>query len=202
MDDRSVEAMIKGKFRRIEKEFLRHDLQPPLIIWNPAEDRLTLRPLKALHTYWNSLPRSGGIPLASAVDPMEMKEALGYVMLLDPVERQKEGPEGAPENREGMAFRYRLYGTEIARYSGFDMTGKTTLDIPTSSLMGEFFGCCYRAIMKRPEALLTVHNAPKSARISSWTRLGLPLADDRGTVMRIICGNVPSPLTFDGGMPG
>lgn len=50
------------------------------------------------------------MPLASEIDALEMRPALGYGMLVEPVDG-------------GADFRDRLYGSNLAAVSGFDMTG-------------------------------------------------------------------------------
>jgi len=68
--------------------------------------------LQQLHAYWES--RRGAdrpYPARDQIDPLDLRFILGSLILLD-VEPQP------------LRYRYRLFGSDIARRQGFDMTGK------------------------------------------------------------------------------
>lgn len=67
--------------------------------------------LQRLHAYWDGKRAGQGYPGREAIDPLELRFMLGNLILLD-------------IEPEPLRFRYRLFGTEIARRQGFDMTGK------------------------------------------------------------------------------
>lgn len=86
-------------------------------------------------------------------------------------------------------FYYRHYGANIERASGFTMLGKRTSDFDSS--VGKFFiekyvqslaGCC---------PLYTVHRAIHAKGVSTWERLILPLADDKGAPHYLLVYNRP-----------
>src|SRR3546814_11195528 len=65
-----------------------------------------------------------------------MRAALGFVMLLE-------------SNDDGRDFRYRLYGSTIARISGFEMTGRLMSSHPASAYAVEFAIASTRACVRR-----------------------------------------------------
>ena len=62
-------------------------------------------------------------------DPFKLRRWLGYMMILDHLAAEDD-------------FRYRMYGTRIAEFSGFDMTGRLVSDF--NSAVGDFFAELYR----------------------------------------------------------
>ena len=86
-------------------------------------------------------------------------------MILDPVEG-------------GQDFRYRLYGSEIARYCGFDMT--TRLVSSFSSKTGTFFLESYKTCLSAAEPVLTQNVAEHASGMVLWESVGsLPHAAQR-----------------------
>src|SRR5260370_1292126 len=82
------------------------DGAPPGLAWNPAAEQFDGAWLLFLPAYWQALAETGELPHLKQIDPIALRPALGYVMLLDPV-------------KGGGDFRYRLYGSQIASVSGF-----------------------------------------------------------------------------------
>jgi hypothetical protein len=143
----------------------------------PAEADLPVEELRCVLRYWQSLPKLAGVADVVAIDPVELRAALGYLMLVD----------AGPGRND---YRYALYGTKIAAVAGFDMTGKTVWDVATTSAIQTFFAACYRALRAVPCALYTVHKAPPQITASHWHRLILPLGEG-GTVKRFLICNAP-----------
>lgn len=67
--------------------------------------------LLQLYAYWDDKRRHRRFPAREDIDPLDLKFILGNLILID--------IEPVP-----LRFRYRLFGSEIARRQGFDMTGK------------------------------------------------------------------------------
>ena len=67
--------------------------------------------LQRLYEYWNGKRAGQTYPGREQIDPLELRFMLGSLILVD--------IEPAPQR-----FRYRLFGSEIVRRQGFDMTGK------------------------------------------------------------------------------
>jgi len=91
----------------------------------------------------------------------------------------------------GEDYRYRLYGSRIAERAGFDLTGKLTRDVPTHPAIGLLFRVCYRACAARRLPLFTRHVPPANIGVVYWSRIVLPLANEKGEARHFLVGNVP-----------
>lgn len=176
--DRFTNAVLNGDATSISDYFATQDIRPPTFRWNPDTGTLGEAPLEVLLKWWLSKRSTGSLPSIDVVDPIELKGALGYLMILDVLE-------------EGWDYRYRLYGTEIARHAKRDYTGQKTSDLKVFSTIPTFYIACYRAVLARPEPLTTHNQPPIDVATSSWTRLVLPLAGPDGRVARFLVGNIP-----------
>ena len=156
---------------------MNHQVQGLALVRDPEEADLPLEQLRAVLRYWRSLPRVEGVPDILRVDPEALLTALGYIMLIDIDERSGD-------------LRYALYGSKIAEVAGFDMTGKSVWDIPTTSPIQTFFAACYMAARQLKCALYTVHKAPPSITVSHWHRVILPIGAG-GEVKRFLVCNMP-----------
>jgi len=67
--------------------------------------------LQQLHAYWETRREGRSYPARDEIDPLDLRFILGSLILVD--------VETAP-----LRYRYRLFGSDIARRQGFDMTGK------------------------------------------------------------------------------
>lgn len=150
----------------------------PRIVWNPQAPDLTCRKLRSTLEYWNDLRRAAALPLASDIDPLRMRAALGYVMLLDIFEG-------------GRDFRYRLYGSVLASVSGFDMTGRLLSSHLASTSVVEFSLAVYRAAAIRREPVFTSRKPVGARHTAQWQRVAMPLVDRTGTVIRFLACTVP-----------
>jgi len=156
---------------------LNDEVQGLRIFWDPESRDLPTTAMRAAQAYWQSLPRSNGIPEVLQVEPERLRAALGYIMLVDVGE-------------DAGDFRYTLYGSKIAAVSGFDLTGKSIWDIPTISAVQVFFAACYMAVGRAGRPLYSVHEAPPSITVSAWHRLIQPLGR-AGEVRRFLVCNQP-----------
>ncbi len=172
-----AEGLIADDLAALRDYFDSLNTATPEIVWSPAPADLDEEVLRILLTYWTALPRGQSLPLSSAVDPMNMKAALGYIMLLDVMD-------------DGWDFRYRVYGSSIARRSGFDATGKLVSALPIAP-MAPFFIATYRACLARMVPMFARHVPPREIQVVSWGRLILPLEDGAGRIDRLLVGNVP-----------
>jgi len=132
----------------------------------PREPRL-----ERLHAYWLGKCRDGRFPARADIDPAEFRFILGNVFLV--------ATEGDPPD-----FRYRLFGMNLARRAGYDLTGKTVEDIPAED-MRVFLRGHYQAMLATP--------APRSDRgerrlqgIRRFELLLLPLAGEGGALQMIL----------------
>lgn len=170
-------ARAGGAGDRQVASLLNHQVQGLALVRDPDEADLPLEQLRSVLRYWKGLPRVEGVPDILRVDPEALLAALGYIMLIDIDERSGD-------------LRYALYGSKIAEVAGFDMTGKSVWDIPTTSPIQTFFAACYMAARQLKCALYTVHKAPPSITVSHWHRIILPMGAG-GEVKRFLVCNMP-----------
>jgi hypothetical protein len=163
----------------IAARFRAAGFSPPMVTWDPTLEDLDIEELRFLLRYWRDLRGDAEMPHLSKVDALDLRPCLGYLMILDIGEEE---------------LTYRVYGSKIARASGFDMTGKTVSSITSHSFIPTFFNACYRAARRRRIPILTRHQTPPEISVYSWTRLILPLADDHGVIVRFLAGNIPGPF--------
>jgi hypothetical protein len=173
-----TDAAIAGEFGPLERFLESHGFEGVVLRWAPDAATLNVPELAFLLDYWRRLPKAGALARFDAIDPLEMRPALGNVMLL-------EADEAADD------YRYRLYGSRIAERAGFDLTGKLTRDVPTHPAIGLLFRVGYRACARRMIPLFTRHVPPASVGVLYWSRLVLPLADEKGAARHFLVGNVP-----------
>src|SRR5688572_6123690 len=169
--DALTEAILAERSDALLPHFEPHGLKPPSFRWNPSDGNLFEAPLKILHGWWRAQRAAGGIPPIDAADPSALSDALGYLMLLDVLDN-------------GWDYRYRLYGTEIAKRAKRDYTGMRTSELQVVSPIPTFYIACYRAVLVRPQPLMTRNQTPNDVATTSWTRLVLPL---RGPEDNIAC---------------
>jgi hypothetical protein len=174
-----VAGLLGGDPAVVSTHFEKLDAPPPIVIWSPTMEQLSSDTLRVLLAYWTRLPRGSTLPLASAVDPLEMSGALGYIMLMDVED-------------DGWDYRFRVFGSFIAEWAGFDATGKLISQLPVRPL-AQFFIATYRACLERLEPMFTEHVPPSDVHTNNWQRLILPLEDGNGSINRILVGNVPGP---------
>jgi hypothetical protein len=62
--------------------FVEHKIEPPSFRWNPTIGMLIEAPLKVLFRWWRSKLPAHGLPSIDSVDPLALKDALGYLMIL------------------------------------------------------------------------------------------------------------------------
>ena len=177
---RWAKAIVEDDLKAIRTAFASRGARGPQLVWHPSIDLLHAPQLRFLLAYWSKLAAAKGLPLASEVDPVAMREALGYVSLMDVV-------------TGGFDFRYRVYGTTIAAVSQVDMTGRNLSEHPASPYIVEFSLAVYRAALKRRMAVFTQHTPGGVLSVSAWQRLILPLVDEAGEINRILSCNVPVP---------
>ena len=176
--ERWTAQIAAGNLRSINRAFQGRTEHAPRILWRPAPEQLTAAPLRFLAEYWQELCSEGRLPHHRQVDPLAMRPALGYIMLVDAVEG-------------GRDFRYRLYGSIIARVSGVDLTGRLLSHHPASIYVTEFGLAAYRAALVLRAPLYTERAPALAERTMLWQRIALPLVDDAGEVTRFLVATVP-----------
>ncbi len=178
--DAAARGILAGEKALFDADFAVAGVPGPTILLDPRANAVGHRTLRFLLDYWNLLPRAGDLPAATAIDPVEMRAALGYILLLDVLP-------------SGDDFVYRIYGSGIAGIGGQDWTGWSVAAMgqKTGSNYGRFYRSVYRASLLSRRPLFTEHFSPRFLSARSWQRIVLPLVDAEGAVARILCGNVP-----------
>jgi hypothetical protein len=138
----------------------------------PDPERSQIDVLQDLLDYYAALPAR----VPKEVDPLrypKLAKCMGFLMILDVLDND---------------YCYRLYGSKIVKYSGFDMTGKKTSELPFN-LPSRFFLGCYDWVRDTKRTLATQHSAPMVVNTNGWNRLILPLFEGE-RVVRLLVGNV------------
>lgn len=174
---RAADELMAGRSATIDTMFAAMDSVPPRLAWMPGEADLIRSPLLFLSRYWHARVDGGKLPLSAEIDAVDLVPALGYVMLLEPVD-------------DATDFRYRVYGSRIVEYSKVEMTGKRVWDIP-APLVAAYFVATYRSVVFQRQALFAAHKARLDGYFADWERLILPFVDASGEVDRLLVGNVP-----------
>ena len=187
---RTVAAEIAATRREAVKALLREgNLAQPVLIWDPPAETLPTEQLPHLRRHWDALRGADDIPAAAAVLPEELGPAIGHAIVADII-------------RDGLDYRYRVYGEKVARSGGIDWTGVTGSEMAarTGLPVGTFYRAANLAVHDRRRPLFTLHTAKARERSVTWARLSLPLGETAGgTVVRMLVGAVPmdeAPLSF------
>lgn len=109
-------------------------------------------------------PGDGGLPAKRLIRPETLARYLGHLLLLDVLEG-------------GLDFRYRLYGSEVARTARMDPTGRRFSEIAERTPLAFLYHVTYRAAVRRADPLLCDHYAQAYLSAERWRRLILPFAD-------------------------
>jgi hypothetical protein len=127
--------------------------------------------LRRLYEYWDGKRAGRAMPSRADIDPLEMREHLGRMHLLDVIEPN--------------LFRFRLYGSGVTNPNVRDMTGLTTRDYEDAAF-GAVVTRHYQACVdeKAPvynEVFGTLAGAPYE-----YVRLTLPLSSDDANVEMLL----------------
>lgn len=160
--------------------------RPPVQLVGSAIDRAAMDPrTRRFWEFCRALPRDGGLPMRSSAGPEMLRPWLGNLMILDPIE-------------DGRDFRYRLYGSAIANFCDFDMTGRTVSEFVSKT--GGFFLDSYRTCLAAMEPVLTQNVAEHARGMVLWERLLTPFRNGQSGV-QIVATNHPIPLMAERPLP-
>lgn len=179
--DRAAAMLVADDIDGAEALFDWGDVPAPTIVWNPSPRTLPHPTMIKFYEAWAAMPRHGGqnLPLASDFDILTFEDAMGFMMYLDVLDG-------------GADFRYRVYGSRVAHYSGFDLTGKRLSQAQIPSITREFMAACYMAVTARRDPMFTFHSSPRHFLKVAWNRIAVPLVDADGAVIRVIGANIPT----------
>lgn len=152
-------------------------LRAPKARWSPSEGEIPEGMLRSLLDHWRRLQAGRQLPHQSEIDAVELRSYLGLISILEPT-------------GDGD-FRCRLFGSMLAQWTGFDLTGALLSEMKTDPIWRAFVVAGHRLTLRRREPLLTVSVPPATSNAINWTRLVLPFAGDDGSVSRLLIGNTP-----------
>jgi len=122
-----------------------------------------------LHAYWLAKAK-GKVPARSDIDPVDVRELLPNLMMIDVL--------GDPPR-----FRYRLVGTRVVQYTGFDFTGRCIDEMVFQGR--DFMEQCYRRMLADKRPVFGHYAWLVRSRHFGQCEFGLfPLSDDGVTVNR------------------
>ena len=132
--------------------------------------------LQTLFDYWNAKRGASAMPTRAALDPIELWQWLGHLMLI--------------EAASGGEFKYRVYGTGLAEYYGRDLTGKTTAALRSD--VRALVCREYAAVCETRRPLLVTHTRRIREQRMPVEKLILPFSADGAAVDRLLAGAYPA----------
>lgn len=147
----------------------------PAVVYDVSEADLAVdQRLLGLFRLWQSKRGGRRLPARADLRPEELKPWFGNLIVLDVIDG-------------GADFRYRLFGVNIARQAGFDMTGKLMSEYPIKDVL-PYFLATHREVVRRAVPAFGEHN-PRVAIVRKRRRLILPFGEDGSTVDRTLTAN-------------
>lgn len=125
--------------------------------------------IRRLNDYWQAKAR-GKVPSRSDIDPVDVRELLPNLLMIDML--------GDP-----MRFRFRLVGTRVVQYTGFDFTGRCLDELVFQGR--DFLEQCYHRLLAERRPVFGHYAWLVRSRHFGQCEFGLfPLSDDGATVNR------------------
>jgi hypothetical protein len=171
-DDWTNDVLI-GRVERIASAFEADRVPAPTLLWAPRADDARTRPIAFL--IGKFMAGYGSL----VVDPTELRAALGYINILEPVDG-------------GANFRFRLFGSHVAEASDSELTGRLVSDMEASPYVVDFAVASYRAVLMRRLPLLSVRYPAGARLVGFWERLVVPYRCARSGEERLLVGHVPA----------
>jgi len=180
--DRWFDDILAGRADRIDRAFHMKGSFAPQTLWAPRVDDARTAPVRHLIRHFDGKAgRADGIP-DDLLDPTELKPALGYINLVEPVDG-------------GRDFRYRIFGTYITAFTGCDMTGRLLSELPDCRNVVDYALASCRAVLARRLPLLSQRMPIDAKGKSRWERVVLPFVAPDNSVTRLLVGVVPVGVT-------
>lgn len=130
--------------------------------------------LRRLYDYWDEKRGERRMPSRADLDPADMRFILGSLMLADVL-------------RAPLRFHVRLHGTELARRSGYELSGKMLDELPQP----QFRALTHRSWAKSVETRAPFHairDRILDGRNARYEVLILPLSRNDGDVDKLLVG--------------
>jgi hypothetical protein len=135
---------------------------------------LTSTQLVELLTYWQGLAPPGAVPMRQDVDPVRIPGLLPAISLVELI-----GPSRQP--------RFRLFGTEVVRSFGYDLTGKTLEEAGIAAERTEYWQSIYWQVADTGRPVFGRDRAAIRDFVTfEWAKL--PLSTDGAAIDMILCG--------------
>lgn len=127
--------------------------------------------LAGLYGFWQRHCPPGGVPLASDMEPADLRQWLDQLLIMDAVPADKD-------------YAYAYYGRSFAAAFGENRIGQTLARLPEDQrriLRSE-----YELVRVRREPAHRVYTADFEGVQRTWERLVLPLSSDGATVDKLL----------------
>lgn len=153
--------------------FYARQAQAPVVLDTVEKIRAPM--LRRLYEYWLGKHRDGMAPGRADIDPLEMREALPYLWLVD-------------IERDPLRFRFRLVGTRITEWAGHEYTG-VYVETETYGSQAPAIAAQYREVVERRQPMWHQQYAPWFGReFRFYEKIMLPLCGRDGEVEMLLCG--------------
>lgn len=144
----------------------------------PTEHLSFYTDLAGLYNYWDRKRAGRRMPPWHKFDAIEMRSWLGRLNVVD------------VEMRDGAnAYRYRIFGTEIAVILDREMTGRYVGDGDPGA--GALLLEGYREVVARRVPTLRRQDPVEGTRLLRHVRLMLPISEDGSAVSKVLVGIHP-----------
>jgi hypothetical protein len=143
---------------------------------DPFLEQLRHADHRVLYEYWRAKAPGGHLPARADIDPTDLRRLLPRLALVDVLREP-----------EGLAFRYRLTGTEIVDRAGRDPTGLRFEELYSGDYL-ETALATYRHVVETgaPHVSDRVYPLVPGREYLRYDRLLLPLAADGATVDMVV----------------
>ena len=131
--------------------------------------------LSALFRYWEDKRGSRALPARADIDPIDIPELLPHLVLVDT----------APTLDQ---FRYRLFGTEVAKGFGHDRTGRRFAELPRLDNFDDVYRGYWLSYAERAPQYFSGQIVSEEKSFIKYSRLTLPLSRDGAQVDMLLGG--------------
>ncbi len=131
--------------------------------------------LRFLHEHYATLTQGDDLPLWNEEIPFDLRGLLPNLHVLDFIAKDR--------------MRFRIFGTAVAEYYGYDYTGEAVADKAAS--LGVVFHALAIVTSEQRTTLYTQHVPPDNSRVFDCQRLFLPFRNKEGEIHRLLVAQYP-----------